>query len=194
MALAELVLALEREAEARITAVRAEAAAQVEQLQAEAQARLARRRSADLVDREAELQAVATGRLDTVRREGTLRSLTARASALEAIRTRARSLLAATAPEAGMQRGLERDFAAALECLGTPEAVVGCRAAWTPALNAARAGRSGVRLEEREALGPGMVVHSADGRIEVDATLDGRLARLWPELAIELLREMEVPA
>jgi vacuolar-type H+-ATPase subunit E/Vma4 len=39
-----------------------------------------------------------------------------------------------------------------------------------------------------------MVVHSADGRIEVDATLDGRLARLWPELAIELLREMEVPA
>jgi vacuolar-type H+-ATPase subunit E/Vma4 len=194
MALAELVLALEREAEARIAAVRAEAAAQAEELRAEARARLARRRSADLVDREAELRAVATARLDAVRREGTLRSLTARAGALEAIRTRARTLLAATPPGAGMQRGLERDFAAARECLGTSEAVVGCRAAWAPWLKAAPAGRSGVRFEEREALGPGLVIGSADGRIEVDATLDGRLTRLWPELEIELRREMDSPA
>jgi vacuolar-type H+-ATPase subunit E/Vma4 len=194
MALAELMLALEREADARLAAVRSEAAAQAEQLRVEARARLASRRSADLVGREAELRAITAGRLDAARREGTLRTLTARVGALEAIRTRARALLAATMPEAGMQRGLERDFAAALECLGTSEAIVGCRAAWTPALKAAGAGRSGVRFEERDALGPGMVVRSANGRIDVDATLDGRLARLWPELAIELLREMEVPA
>ena len=194
MALRELVLALEREALARITAVRAEATVAADQMRAEASTQLARRRSLDLATRTAELQIVAAGAIDVARREAAHRSLTARTEALDAILARARALLATTVPHAIMGAGLQRDLEAALEYLGTSEAVVRCHPAWMPTLRAVLAGHAGVRLEESETIGPGMIVLAGDGRVEIDATMDSRLTRLWPGLAIGLLREIGSPA
>jgi vacuolar-type H+-ATPase subunit E/Vma4 len=184
MALRELVLALERDALARIVAVRDEATADAERLRARARAELARRRAVEL----------AAGAIDAARREAALRSLTARAETLDAILARARALLAATVPDPGMRAGIRRDLDAALEYLGGTAAVVSCPPAWMPLLKAAFAGRKGVRLEEGEGVGAGLVARAADGQAEIDATLDSRLTRLWPGLAVELMREEERPA
>jgi vacuolar-type H+-ATPase subunit E/Vma4 len=194
MALRELVLALEREALARTTAVRAEATVAADKMRAAASTQLARRRSLDLATRAAELQIVAAGAIDVARREAAHRSLTARREALDAILVRARALLAATVPHARMGAGLQRDLEAALEYLGTTEAVVRCHPAWVPTLRPVLAGHVGVRFEQNETIGPGMIVLAADGRVEIDATMDSRLTRLWPGLAIELLRDAESPA
>jgi vacuolar-type H+-ATPase subunit E/Vma4 len=193
VALADLVLALEREATTRMAQVRAEATAQAEQLRAEGRDRLARRRSADLVGREVELRGAAMAKLDAARRDASLRALTARATALSAILAKARAALAETAPAPAMQRAVLRDCEAALECLGGADAVVACRPGWRAWLETGIAPRTGVRLETRAALGPGLVVQSADGLIDVDATLDSRLTRLWPVIEIELLRQLASP-
>ncbi len=194
MALRELVLALERDALARITAVRDQAVAEAKQLQAEARARLAHRRATDLATRGAELSAAAAGALDAARREASARSLNARAEALEAILARARALLLATVPEAAMQAGIRRDLDAALAYVGAGDAVVRCSPGWAKMLKAAVTGRSGVRVEAGEGVGAGVIIRAPDGSIEIDATLENRLARLWPGIAIELLRDVEPPA
>jgi vacuolar-type H+-ATPase subunit E/Vma4 len=194
MALRELVLALERDAEARLAAVRAEARAAASQLRAEASTQLARRRSMDLATRAAELDTVAREAIDAARRGAASRSLAARAEALDAILASARARLATVVPDATLQRGIQRDAAAALEYLGETAAVVRCPPAWGPALRQSLAGRPGVRLEESDEVGAGMIVLASDRHIEIDATLDARLTRLWPALAIELLRAVESPA
>ena len=194
MALRELVLALERDALARITAVRDEATADAARLQADARARLALRRTTDLATRQAELSAAASGTLDAARRDASARALTARAEALQGILTRARALLVATVPQAAMQAGIRRDLEAALAYAGGNDAVVHCPKAWTPLLKPALAGRSGVKLEAGEEVAAGVIVRAADGSMEIDATLENRLARLWPGIAIELLRGMETPS
>jgi vacuolar-type H+-ATPase subunit E/Vma4 len=194
MALRELVLALERDALARIVAVRDEATADAERLRARARAELARRRAVELATRAEEMTAAAAGAIDAARREAALRSLTARAETLDASLARARALLAATVPDPGMRAGIRRDLDAALEYLGGTAAVVSCPPAWMPLLKAAFAGRKGVRLEEGEGVGAGLVARAADGQAEIDATLDSRLTRLWPGLAVELMREEERPA
>lgn len=194
MALRELVLALERDALARITAVRDDATAEAGRVRAEARARLALRRATELATRGAELKAAAAGTLDVSRREGALRALTARADALEAILVRARKLLAATVPGRDVEAGIRRDLDAALAYTGASGVVVRCPSSWVPALQSALAGRAGVRVEEGEGVGAGVVVRAADGSVEIDATLENRLARLWPGIAIELLRDAETPA
>lgn len=191
MALRELVLALEGEAEARLTAVRAEATLAADQLKAAATARLAHRRSADLAARAAEFDNAAAGAIDVVRRETAHRSLTARTEVLDAILARARALLAATAPAPTMSAGIRRDLDAALAYLGQTAAIVRGHPAWAPTLRGILGEPSAIRFEESEAIGPGLFVSTAEGRVVIDATLDNRLSRLWPELAIELLREIE---
>jgi vacuolar-type H+-ATPase subunit E/Vma4 len=191
MALRELVLALERDAQDRITAVRAEATADAQQLKAEAQAALAARRSTDLATRSAELEASTAAALDAARREAGGRTLTARKEALDGILARAGALLAATAPAPGMRAGVARDLEAALQYAGPAGATIRCHPAWAPLLRAALAGRSGVRLESSPEVDAGLIIQCSDGSIEIDATLGNRLSRLWPVIAIELMREAE---
>jgi len=194
MALRELVLALERDALARITAVRDEATNEAGRLRADARARLAHRRATDLATRGTELSAAAAGALDAARRDASARALTARAETLEAIRTRAREVLGSTLPEAELQPGIRRDLDAALAYLGAGGAVVRCSPGWTRTLKAALAGRPEVPVESGEGMGAGMVVRAIDGSVEIDATVENRLARLWSGIAIELLRDMEPPS
>jgi len=47
-----------------------------------------------------------------------------------------------------------------------------------------------VLVKAEPAAGLGYTVRSGDGRTEVDATLDGRLARDWPRLAVQVLRQV----
>lgn len=191
MALRELVLALERDAQDRIATVRAEAAAAAQQHVAEARAALAVRRSTDLATHSAELGASTAEALDAVRREAGTRTLTARKESLDGILARARALIVATVPEPEMRAGIARDAEAALQYAGPTDAVVRCHPDWAPLLRMVLARRPGVKVEASNEVGAGLVVRSADGAVEIDATLDNRLSRLWPAIAIELMREVE---
>jgi vacuolar-type H+-ATPase subunit E/Vma4 len=72
--------------------------------------------------------------------------------------------------------------------------VVRCPPGWTKVLKATLANRPAVRVEAVEGLGAGVVICAADGSVEIDATLENRLGRLWPGIAIELLRDGAPPS
>jgi vacuolar-type H+-ATPase subunit E/Vma4 len=194
MALADLLRALEQDAEARIAELRAEATASAGRLRAEAGARLERRRTAELATREAGLQSETARAIEATRQEAARRVLTARAQALERIQGRARELLLRTEPDAGLRAGIAREVNAALEYFGDTAAVVRCAPAWGSALEPIVARRPGIRLEATNGVGPGAAIRAADGSLEIDATLETRLDRLWPRLAIELVRQLEPPS
>lgn len=191
MAIRELLRALEKDAEAKVTALRTAARAAADQLIVEATARLDRRRAEDLAAREAELRATASGAIETARQEATSRALVARGEVLDRVFTRARTLLTTLEPEMAFQATVRYEIDAALLYLGASAAVVCCSPAWSPLLTRALRGRAGIRLEVSNDLGAGMIVRALDGRVEIDATLARRLDQLWPRLAIDLVRGLE---
>ena len=191
MALADLLRALEQDAEARIAELRAEATAAAERVRAEATERLDRRRSADLATLEARLRSETARVIEATRQQAARKVLTARAQALERIRGQARDLLLRTEPDPGLRAGIAREVSAALEYFGDSAAVVRCAPAWGSALAPIVARRAGSRLEATNGIGPGAAIRAADGSLEIDATLETRLERLWPRLVIDLVRQLE---
>ena len=191
MALADLLRALEQDAEARIATVRSESRAEADRLLAEIAQRLERRRTAELAVEEAELRAESARLVERARRDAAGRVLAARGEALERIRDRARELLGATEPVPDLRAGFAREIGTALEYVGDAAVVIQCGAVWRSALQSLVSGRNGVRLETTNGLGPGARIKAADGSLEIDATIETRLQRLWPELAIGLVRTME---
>jgi vacuolar-type H+-ATPase subunit E/Vma4 len=191
MALADLLRALEHDAEARIAEVQTEAVASSARLRVEGRERLEHRRSAELATRETALQSESARVLETTRQDAGRRVLTARARALERIQSRARDLLLRTEPDRRLLDGIALEVGTALEYFGDSGAVVRCAPAWGTALTPIVARRSNVKLEATNGVGPGAAIRAVDGTLEIDATLETRLDRLWPRLAIDLVRELE---
>jgi vacuolar-type H+-ATPase subunit E/Vma4 len=59
-----------------------------------------------------------------------------------------------------------------------------------PRLAKAVSGFDDVRVEASTEVGVGFVAVSRDGSVEVDATLETRLAHVWPRLAVAVLSEL----
>lgn len=190
MALAELLRSLEDEADARGRALLAEARAAAERLRTDQAAGLARRCAAARDAREAELRSAAARELEAGRRQAARRLLEARADVLERVRRRAEARLADRATDpAGVPR-LARDVALALEYLGPAPAIVEAPAALVDALRATVSDTSRVTFGASED-GRGLRIRTADGALSVDASIERRLARAWPRLAIALAGRLE---
>ena len=189
MALADLLSTLESEGRARAEAVVTRARAEAEQITREAGVRAEARRAARLAERERELRARAAGALEAARREAVRRHLMARATVLERIFARVRQLLleaAATVPRSSLGADLTR----ALGCLGGRPAVVRCHPQVAASIRDLVAGLPVTSVVPDPRVS-GLLVTAEDGSIEVDASLATRLDRLRPQLAIELLRDLE---
>jgi vacuolar-type H+-ATPase subunit E/Vma4 len=191
MALAELLRTLEEDAAARREALLARARADAERLRAESGADLARRRAAALAAREAELRATAARATEVARRQAARRLLETRSGALERIRRRTETQLAERAADPAWLPALARDVELALEYVGPVPAVVEAPAALLEYLRGTITGLAHVTLEPAGGGRRGLVVRSADGSLTVDATLESRLARAWPRLAIDLAARLE---
>jgi vacuolar-type H+-ATPase subunit E/Vma4 len=190
VALAELLRSLEEEADARVRAVLAEARAAADRLRADQAADLARRCAAARDTREAELRSAAARELELGRRQASRRLLEARAEALERIRRRAETRLADRAADpAGVPR-LARDLALALEYLGPASAIVEAPAALVDALRATVPDGSRVTFAPSDGR-RGLGIRTQDGALRVDASMEHRLARAWPRLAIALAGRLE---
>ncbi len=190
MALAELLRNLEEEADARVRAILAEARTGAERLGLERAADLARRCAAARDAREAELRATAARELEIARRLAARRLLEARAGVLERIRRRAEALLVARAVDPTGVPRLARDLALALEYLGPAPAIVEAPAALVEALRSTISDTSRVTFEPSDDR-RGLVIRTPDGTLSVDASMEQRLARGWPRLAIALAGRLE---
>jgi vacuolar-type H+-ATPase subunit E/Vma4 len=168
MALDQLLEALTREAEARAAETVAAARLEAEEILREARARSERRLAEAVVRREHELRAGAQGAVEAARREAAREVLSARAETLARVFARARELLAERVRDPALEPRWSRDAAEALTYVAGGDAVV-----------------------RRPPDTAGVIVSAADGSVEVDGTVHALLARLEPQLAVEVARDIE---
>lgn len=193
MSLNGLLTALTAEANAEAERTLAEARREAERIRVEAETEVARRRTATLAAREAELRARAEGDLAEARRAARVEALAARHRMLEEIRAAARARLREVAREDAREDAWARLVVEALDYAGDEPGMLRCPPEWVESTRAVVRDEGRIRIETDESL-TGVEIVADNGAWVVDNTLEGRLDRLWPELAIEILRRLEVDA
>jgi vacuolar-type H+-ATPase subunit E/Vma4 len=191
MALEHLLAALEREANAQAAALLAAARAEAAGIGRDADEAVARRRSDVLAIREAELRGAAEAAVGEARRAGRATALQALERLLDRVLGAARAMFPAALVSDAYRAALPAHVAEALHALGDEPAVIRCPKALVPAVRAAARSRKHVTVRGDPTARPGVSVATADGVIEVDNTLDGRLERLRPRLSLEVVARVE---
>lgn len=189
MALEHLLAAIARDGEAAVARELDAARSEAERILAEARARVEARRADRLAARERELRASLEAELAAERRRAAGELLRARWRLVERILEAARAELPAAVESAGFAEVLPAQLDDALAYLGDDGGVVHCPPALAPLVSTLLAGRPGISVEPSTGL-LGIRVE-ANGAVEVDDTLDARLRRLGPRLAMDLLRLAE---
>ena len=190
MALPDLLQRLEEEAEARIAALLEAARADAARIAAESAVRLADRHAAEMTSREAALRAEAARAAASARRDADGRLLVARNQTLQRILGRMEQLLVERRGSEAVLSCLAADLDAALTYLDGA-ASVRCQPELVPWLEARLSARAGVAVQPDPTVGTGAVLRAADGSVEIDATVEQRLARLRPELTVAAARMLD---
>lgn len=189
MPLEELLAAITAEGEAQVERLDAESEAEAARLVGEARERVAQARAE--AERAAELRLTQEreAALTAARRESAAALLRIRRQLLDAVFRRATELLPGAVSDERYVDALPAEILDAVAYL--PEtagdvAVLRCSPVLAPVL----AATPRITIAPDETVGTGFVVRSGDGTVEVDGTLEARLARLRPALAIEILRTL----
>jgi vacuolar-type H+-ATPase subunit E/Vma4 len=183
----ELRRRAEASAEAILRSARQEANRVLEDADAEVEARRNRAvRTSERVHREESRSSIAAARHEALRVV-----LVAREGLLARVFERARTLLGDACDMPSYRNALLKDVNEALEFVGDQEAVVRCSEGLSDLIATGLIGRGGARIEPLETHGHGFLVVGGDGQVEVDGTLENRLERLSPGLAIEILTRVE---
>jgi vacuolar-type H+-ATPase subunit E/Vma4 len=190
MPLEHLLTALERDAAAQAEALLAAARAEVANIVRDADARLARRRSDLLGSREAELRGAAAAALGEARRASRATVLEARERLLERVLAAARAMLPDALASAAYRAALPDHLTEGLRAIGDGPAVIRCPESLVPAVQAAVAARQNASVRADPTSGSGVIVATADGAVEADGTLEGRLERVRPRLALEVFARL----
>jgi fused signal recognition particle receptor len=191
VALEELLAALERDAEAAVQAVRDAAAAEAARIAAESRTQAERRRAEFVAARERELRAAGEVAAAEVGRRTRRAVLEARQGMLDRVFAAARERLAAVATQPAFTERLGDHLAEARAYLGDGPVTVRCPPELTARVRRLARPADGITVVADPAAGTGLRVTSGDGTVEVDNTLDARLARLRPRLALEVLQRLE---
>lgn len=191
MPLDALLERLARETEEQVAALLEAARRDAERARTAAAAETERERAARLEAIEAGHRAALAQESEAARQRGTIALLTARRRAVERVLTEVRARLAEAAADAGYLAAMAAELDDALAVLGGRPGILEA----PPALaEVARRHPAAPReIIERTDLA-GFRLRSADGRVEVDATLEERLRRLAPAIAIEVVRALEEAA
>jgi len=190
VALEELLRTLETEASERIEEVRSRARAEAERVRRDSEEELSHRQRAMLAASEMELRTAAAREVAAARHEAARRVLVAREATLARIRDRVLERLAARAEDPALLPLLHRYLERGLDFVGE-RAVVQAAGSLLDGLKGSIDGRRGVTFEPAVPARAGLVLRSVDGRLTVDATLEGRLVQVWPRLAVALIRRLE---
>ena len=191
MALSDLILRLEQEAQSQIDAIERDAAAQVRGIE-EATGRAVDDVTGRHLELErAERQSIRERELVAARRAARARVLHAQHLQLSRILARARDLAPEAAASEVYSRALPSHVDEALLFLDGLQPRVRCSARWTPVVEGAVARHHGARVVVDESVEAGIVAEAPDGSVLVDNTLAARLTRAEARLRIELLRRLD---
>lgn len=187
-----LLATLEREAETEISRVLADARAGAAEIVAAAQQRIALRREQTLEQRTAEARADHERALAATRAAARAQVLAARAALLDRLFARVRAELPAVAASAAYRAGLARQLEHLSVFAGDRSITVRCSPALTATLRHVikTNGRWPIRSDSH--IAAGFRLTTADGTLEIDATLENRLERLRPQLALEALAALSI--
>ena len=189
MGLEELVARLERVADARVAEIRALATAEKDEIDAASAARSARHREEALAARAAERRTKLDQELALARQRAHAERLAAEYALLERVFARTRELIAVHDRDPVYVAVVPHQLERALRFVEGQPIVVHCRPALAGAVRAALGTRADASVEESAEAAVGARIALRDGSMEVDDTLLGRLARLRPRLAMELVGE-----
>jgi vacuolar-type H+-ATPase subunit E/Vma4 len=192
--LGDLLAALTREAERDAARLRAEAEACATAIAAAAAAQVERARAEQLGGREAQWRVDVERALAAARRTARAEVLAARGRLLERVLAAVRTCLPALADDAAYRSVLARDVEAALAYLGDEPVTLRCTPALADAVRALVTDKPRVQVEPDAAVGTGVRAVSADGVVEVDNTLEGRLDRLSARVSFAALHRLAADA
>lgn len=190
MPLEHLLAALEHDASTQAEAVLSDARAAAGRIVAEAEDAIARRRQDALGARERELRAAAQVALADARRAGRGTVLEARLRLLDRVFTAARALFPEATVGEAYRAALPQHVAAALQSIGDVAAVLHCPERLVPHIRAVVARQKHVSVESEPRVAAGFRLTAADGTVAVDDTLDARLERLKPRLALAVIQRV----
>lgn len=182
-----LLTTLEREADAEIARVTAEARSQAADLTHAAEQRIAERRAARLGKREAEARAQYERALSGARLTARARVLEARAALLDRVFRELRAGLPELARSAQYRRSLGAQWQRLHDFVGDRPATVRAMPALTATLRRLIHTNGRIRIQSDSHIAAGFCVTTADGALEVDGSLESRLERQRPQLALEAL-------
>jgi vacuolar-type H+-ATPase subunit E/Vma4 len=185
-----LLATLEREAVAETERLVAEARARAAAVTAEADASGARRRAEVLARREAEQQAALQRNLAGARREARATVLAARERLLAQLFAAVRAALPAAAAGSGYRDALPADLERALTFVGARPVVARCAPALASELARLAKANGRLTISPDPTIAAGFRLVTTDGALEVDGTLEGRVERLRPRLALAALAEL----
>jgi vacuolar-type H+-ATPase subunit E/Vma4 len=194
VALEHLLAALERDAEATAEAELSAARAEAVRIEAESAARVEQRRASFVAKRERELRAAGATAAAEVRRRTRRAILEARQRLLDRVFTAAEHRLRAAVDDPAFVERLGEYLAEARTYLGDGPVIARCRPELAARVRRLAAKAKSVTVVTDPAAGTGIRLSAADGAVEVDNTLDARLARLRPRLALEVLQRLERPS
>lgn len=193
MPLDQLLAALERDAREQADRLVAEARAEAERVRDAAERDIARRRAATEGAREREHHAALEQALSNVRRAARRDVLEARDRLLARVFSAARAALPAAINTPAYRATLPRRLEAGLACFdGAEPVVVRCSPPLVDVVQAALPPRADVRVRGDPEAGSGFRLTTPDGAIEVDDTLETRLAARRPRLARAALRRLDL--
>lgn len=182
MALADLLTALDRDADAEIRAIRAAGGAEAARIEADAGRARDERLAAAIAAIRAERSAEAGERLAAASQRARAEVLAARAAMLDRLRAAIAGRLPAVV--AGDPVLGARLITAALACTGGEPGTLRCAPALADAARAAAP--PAIRVEPDPDVATGAVIELATGT-RIEATLAALLDRAWPGLACEAL-------
>jgi vacuolar-type H+-ATPase subunit E/Vma4 len=187
MALDHLIEVLRREALAEVAAIEQAARTEAEAIRTRTEADLAARRDRVLAEREAQRRAMVEQAVAVARRGARRMVLQARERLLGRVLGVARSRFPQVLGLPGYRATLPPQLAEALECLAERPGTLRCHPELRPELKRLAGTRRGVHIVPDPAVGSGFKLASDDGAMEIDATLEDRMARLENRLRQEVL-------
>lgn len=191
MALHELLAALREDAAAQRAQVLSDAEAEASRIQRAASASAARRRAEFMSRITNEAEGASRRALSRTRAEAMQSVLTARARFLQRLRAELESRICTAVQNPEYLASIASELSAGMQRLPNGRVVVRASPGLAPAISEMiPAIALGATVESTPELGTGFVLASEDGRMEVDATLDTRLAHVWPRLAAAALSEV----
>jgi vacuolar-type H+-ATPase subunit E/Vma4 len=191
MALTDLVARLERDAAAEAEAIAARADAEIDQIRAAAD-RAAAGTVADELDRRRAVRTRARQQaLALARRAARAAELEAQHAFIARVVARAHALAAEAAASPEYVRVLPSHVEEALSYVRGLRSHVRCQASARDVLAPIVGRTQGAEIVIDETVGPGVVVEAADGSVLVANTLEARLDRIAPALAVDLLKELD---